>query len=258
MILGTTVLLIGVVLTGFKTSPQAVLKRPTRTPGPSPTYSLTPTALNARIIEGTPTFIASDMLGRLPQANYTPTPLYVVTQHPITSGDAYNAGIRYFKDGNWMDAISLMKQVTDLEPGSAADAWYYIGEAYRLLGNQIESKKAFDQAIKNDPNFGAAYLARANISLEMDPKANVKSDLDNAIEFDPNYAPAFVGRAAYFIANDEIEAARIDVEKALDLDMHSSRAFYILANIELQSGNYKEALIAAQKSNDLDVTRLPV
>jgi len=181
-----------------------------------------------------------------------------VTQHPITSGDAYNAGIRYFKDGNWQDAISLMKQVADLEPGSAADAWYYIGEAYRILGNQIESKKAFDQAIKNDPNFGVAYLARAIISLEMDPKANIKSDLDTAIEKDPNCPPAYVERAAYYLASDNIEAARADVDKALDLNENSSEAYYILAKIELQAGNYKKALIAAQNANEMDVTSLPV
>ena len=257
IIIGMVVLLIGVVWAGFNV-PQAVIRRPTRTPGPSPTYSLTPTALNAHVIEGTPTFDSSNLIGVLPQANYTPTPLYVVTEHPITSGDAFNAGIRYFKDGNWQDAISLLKQVTDLESGSAADAWYYIGEAYRLIGNQIESKKAFDQAIKNDPNFGVAYLARAIISLKMDPNANVKPDLDNAIEKDSNYSPAYVERAAYFMANNDIEAARADADKALDLDENSSGAYYILAKIELQSGSYKKALIAAQNANELDVTSLPV
>ena len=257
IIIGTTALLIGVVWAGFNV-PKAVIQRPTRTPGPSPTYSLTPTALNAQNIVGTPTFNGSYPIGVLPKANYTPTPLYVVTQHPITSWDAFNAGIRYFKDGNWQDAISLMKQVTDLEPGSAADAWYYIGEAYRLSGNPIESRKAFDQAIKNDPNFGVAYLARAIISLEMDPEANVKPDLDKAIEFDPNYSPAYVERAAYYIANNNLEDAQADVNKALDLDENSSRAYYILAKIEMLSGSYKNALIAAQKANELDVTSLPV
>lgn len=257
MILGTLVLLVGVVWAGFN-APKAVIRRPTRTPGPSPTYSLTPTALNARTVEGTPTLDGSISGGLLPQVNYTPTPLYVVTQHPITSWDAYDAGIRYFKQGNWQDAISLMKQVTDLEPGSAADAWYYIGEAFRLSGNQVESRKAFDQAIQNDLNFGVAYLARANIILEMDPEADVKSDLDKAVELDPNYAPAYVGRAGYYFGMEEHEAARADVDKALALDENSSGAYYYLARIELQQENYREALTAAQKANELDVTSLPV
>jgi tetratricopeptide (TPR) repeat protein len=257
LIIGTAVLLIGVVWAGFN-APKAVIRRPTRTPGPSPTYSLTPTALNAHVLESTPTFDHSNLIGALPQVNYTPTSMYVVTEHPITSRDAFNAGIRYFKDGNWQDAISLMKQVADLEPGSAADAWYYIGEAYRMIGNQVESRKAFDQAIKNDPNFGVAYLARAIISLAMDPKANVLSDLDDAIEKDPNYSPAYVERAAYNLANSDMDAARADVEKALDLDGNSSKAYYILAKIELLSDDYKKALVAAQTANELDVTYLPV
>jgi len=257
IILGTAVLLIGVVLAGFN-APRAVIRRPTRTPGPSPTYSLTPTALNAHNIESTPTFDKSNWVGALPQVNYTPTPFYVATEHSITSRDAFNAGIRYFRDGNWQDAISLFKQVADLEPGFPADAWYYIGEAYRMIGNQTESKKAYDQAIRNDPNFGVAYLARAIISLEMDPKAKVISDLDNAIKKDPNYSPSYVERAAYYLSISDKDAARADIDKALMLDENSSRAYYILAKIEMQSGDHKKALVAAQTSNELDLTYLPV
>ena len=248
--------LIGVIWAGFN-PPQAVIRPPTRTPGPSPTFSLTPTALNAQPLDATPTPNLNS-IGMLPQVNHTPTPLYVITPHPITSRDAFNAGIRYFKDGNWKDAISLMKQVTDLEPGSAADAWYYIGEAYRLIGDPNESKKAFDQAIKNDPLFGAAYLARAILTLEMNPKANVISDLDNAIINDPNYPAAYVERAAYYLVNNDLDAAKADIDHALGLDENSPRAYYILASIEMKSGDYQNALISAQKANELDASSLPV
>jgi tetratricopeptide (TPR) repeat protein len=258
MILGTLVLMVTAVWAGFN-APSAVYRRPTRTPGPSPTYTLTPTALNAKPqVVGTSAFIGPTPLWMLLQATYTPTPLYVVTQHPITSSDAYNAGIRYFEQGNWQDAITLMKQVAAFEVGSAADAWYYIGEAYRLSGNNVESKKAFDQAINIDPNFGVAYLGRAIVTQALDPEANVKPDLDKAIELDPTYAPAYVERAAYYIVKKETEAARADVDKALELDAGSSGAYYVLAQIELHLGNNAEALTAAQKANELDVTSLPV
>ncbi|OGN76201.1 MAG: hypothetical protein A2X25_08205 [Chloroflexi bacterium GWB2_49_20] len=258
MILGTLMLMAVVVWAGFN-APKAVYRRPTRTPGPSPTFSQTPTAMNASPqVLVTPAYRGPTPLWLLLQATYTPTLLYVITQHPVTSSDAYNAGIRYFKQGNWQDAITLMKQVATLEAGSAADAWYYIGEAYRLSGNNVESKKAFDQAIDIDPNFGVAYLGRAIVSLAMDPSAIVEPDLDKAIKFDPTHSPAYVERAAYFIVNNETEAARSDVDKALELDAGSSGAYYVLAQIELLLGNKAKALTAAQKANELDVTSLPV
>jgi tetratricopeptide (TPR) repeat protein len=257
LLAGTALLLVAVVWAGFNV-PRATYRRPTRTPGPSQTYTLTPTALNAGTQFATPSYFGPTPLWMLLEATYTPTPLYVVTQHPITSSDAYNAGIRYFKQGNYQDAITLMKQVATLEPNSAADAWYYIGEAYRLSGENVEAKKAFDQAISIDPNFGIAYLGRATVTLAINPEANVITDLNKALELDPTYAPIYVERAGFFLANNELEAARSDIEKALELAPGSSMAYFSLAKLEMNLGNYPEALAAAQKANELDVTILPI
>jgi tetratricopeptide (TPR) repeat protein len=246
------------VWVGFRT-PMAVIKRSTRTPGPSPTFTLTPTAMNAGLeLEGTPTFIGPTPLWMLLKETYTPTPLYVVTQHPITSSDAFTAGIRYFQQGNWKDAIALMEQVAALETGSGADAWYYIGEANRLNGNNSDAKKAFDKAIQINPTFGVAYLGRAIVSKALDPRAKIINDLDDAIKFDPTYAPAYVERAVYFLAIEELDDAWADIQKTLELDANSSMAFAVQAELELKMENFKDALVSAQKANALDVTNLPV
>jgi tetratricopeptide (TPR) repeat protein len=256
MVASLVVIVMIVVWTGSKT-PLAAVKRPTRTPGPSPTYTLTPTAMNAGLlIEQTATFTGPTPLWMLLKETYTPTPLYVVTQHPITSSDAFTAGIRYFKQGNWKDAINLMEQVTALEKGSGADAWYYIGEANRLNGNNLEAEKAFAEAITINPNFGVAYLGRAIVSLLLDPKAKIKQDLDDAIKYDPSYSPAYVERAVYFLLIDEIEAARADIEKAILLDSGSTMAYTVQAELEMKLKNFPAALSSAQKANELDVTNL--
>lgn len=258
LMITATLVLVGIIVVwiGSRT-PLAVVKKPTRTPGPSPTFTLTPTAVNAGLlIEQTSTFIGPTPLWMLLKATYTPTPLYVVTQHPITSSDAFTAGIRYFQQGNWKDAIDLMEQVTELEKGSAADAWYYIGEANRLSGNNAEAKKAFDEAIKIDPVFGVAYLGRAIVSLSLDPKAKIKPDLDDAVKYDPSYSPAYVERALYFLGINEMDSAREDIEKAIELDESSSMAHTVLADIEIKERDYPQALSAAQEAIHLDVTNL--
>ena len=256
MLSGAVVLLILVAWAGFRT-PQAVTRRPTRTPGPSPTFTLTPTALNAGVhVEVSPTYIGPTPLWMLLSATYTPTPLYVVTQHPITSSDAFTAGIRYFQQRDWKNAIDLMKQVTGLEIGSAADAWYYIGEANRLNGNNIEAKNAFDKAIQINPNFGVSYLGRAIVTRALNSTINIQPDLDDAIKYDPTYAPAYVERAANFLAKDEFEAAQADIDKAIELDPNSSMAYTIQAELEMKQGFFPEALKSAQQANAIDVTNL--
>jgi len=256
MLSGAVVLLILVAWAGFRT-PQAVTRRPTRTPGPSPTFTLTPTALNAGVhVEVSPTYIGPTPLWMLLSATYTPTPLYVVTQHPITSSDAFTAGIRYFQQRDWKNAIDLMKQVTGLEIGSAADAWYYIGEANRLNGNNIEAKNAFDKAIQINPNFGVSYLGRAIVTRALNSTINIQPDLDDAIKYDPTYAPAYVERAANFLAKDEFEAAQADIDRAIELDPNSSMAYTIQAELEMKQGFFPEALKSAQQANAIDVTNL--
>lgn len=250
--------LLVVIWVGFRT-PAAVITRSTRTPGPSPTFTLTPTSINAGLeLEGTSTFVGPTPLWMLLKETYTPTPLYVVTQHPITSSDAFSAGLRYFKQGNWKDAIALMQQVAALEPGSGADAWYYMGEANRLSGNNVEARKEFDKAIEINPNFGVAYLGRAIVSLALDPRVEIINDLDEAIKFDPSYAPAYVERAAYFLAKDKVDQSQADIQKAMELDANSSRAFSVQAELELKLEDYSKALASAQKANSLDVTNLQV
>lgn len=256
LVASLVVIIMMIVWTGSRT-PLAAVKRPTRTPGPSPTFTLTPTALNAGLlIEQTSTFTGPTPLWMLLKETYTPTPLYVVTQHPVTSSDAFTAGIRYFQQGNWKDAINLMEQVAALEKGSAADAWYYIGEANRLDGNYTEAKTAFDEAITINPNFGVAYLGRAIVSLLLDPKAKILPDLEDAIKYDPSYPPAYMERAAYYLQNNEIEAARADIEEAILLDAGSSMAYTVQAQLEMKLENFPEALSSAQKANELDVTNL--
>ena len=239
---------------GFK-KPKAVPLPPTRTSGPSPTYTLTPTSLNANpILAVTATHRGPTPLWMLLSETYTPTPLYVVTEHPFSSKDAFNAGILYFKQGNWQDSISLMKQVISLEPGSAADAWYYIGEAYRHEGNLGESKNAFTKAIQIDPNFGAAFLGRAVVNRQINPDGAILPDLNKSAELDPGRAQVYVERADYYLYKKDTTAAQQDIDTALDLDAGLSSAYLVQARLDLSLHEPTKALEAAQKANQLDVT----
>jgi len=83
-------LLVGAVVFGFilPRANQAV-GQPTRTPGPSPTFTLTPTALNAT---GQPDVLGTPgPLSELLSVPYTPTALYVNTPRPPESKDMYRA-----------------------------------------------------------------------------------------------------------------------------------------------------------------------
>src|SRR5512138_1012351 len=115
---------------------------PTVTPGPSPTYTLTPTALNATGQAPVPVGTAAPGSELLAEA-YTPTPLYVNTPRDPISADIYRPVKIAYEKGDWDTAIKGLQEVIKAEP-NAADMYYYLGEAYRFKGNGSAAFEAYN------------------------------------------------------------------------------------------------------------------
>lgn len=249
-------ILIALVLLGLMLPRGAtlrVLKTPTHRP--TATVSLTPSS-TPLFRTPTPTFAAPTPLWMLLSATYTPTPLYVATQHPVTSSDAYNAAIRYFKQGDYQNAINLMQQVLVIEPG-AADAYYYIGESYRFLGDNADALDAYDAAVKLNAGFAPGYLGQALVVEAINPNADISGYLDRAIQLDPQFAAAYLERGMQRIHHGDPQAALDDLERANSLSPDSPLVYLYLAQAQMALGRYAEALASAKKANELDSTLLP-
>ena len=114
---------------------------PTNTFGPSPTFTLTPTALNATA-RPSPTYVGPTPLWALLPATYTPTPLYNPTPRQPESGDMFRAASNAYNRGSWDEVIQFMEQIAAVEPQSA-DPWFFIGEAYRFQEKYVEALEAY-------------------------------------------------------------------------------------------------------------------
>ncbi|MDI6768774.1 MAG: tetratricopeptide repeat protein [Anaerolineales bacterium] len=230
-----------------------VLKTPTHRP--TATVSLTPSS-TPLFRTPTPTFAAPTPLWMLLPATYTPTPLYVVTQHPVTSSDAYKAAIRYFKQGEYQNAINLFQQVLVIEP-NAVDAYYYIGESYRFMGNDAQALAAYKEAVKLNPGFAPGYLGQALAVEAINPEADISAYLDKAIQLDAQFTAAYLARGARRIRLGDPIAALADLETAKSLSPDSPLVYLYLAQAQMGLGRYAEALASAKKANELDMTLLP-
>jgi tetratricopeptide (TPR) repeat protein len=223
----------------------------TYTPSLSPIPSPSP-----RFRTPTPTFLGPTPLWMLLEATYTPTPLYVMTPAGPAAQDALNGGIRYFQRQDYLNAISLFEQVLDIDP-TAIYAYYYIGESYRLMGEEREALEAFRDGIEKDFNFAPNYLGRALTLRAINPKADILADLDRAIQIDPNMLDAYLARANYYLSREipNYESARSDAEVASVISP-SPYAYIYLAQAYMGLGKNEEALEAAKKANELDFTNL--
>jgi len=130
------------------------------------------------------------------------------------SGDVLDAlASAQLANGETVSAISTYRNLTTLEKNSPR-AYVRLGQALTLAGNEAEASKAFDAAIKIDPNNMIARTERVNSEQRLNgPEA----------------------------AKTLALAMRHDIKNPLDADL-------LVANTLYESKNYAEALALYQKA----------
>lgn len=257
LILGIAIVILGGVYIGGSvlfsntTSQQPYV---TRTHHPTFTIAYTPT-LTPLTRTPTPTFMGATPLWMFLNSTYTPTPLYVVTVHPITSRSAFESGLHFLAEQDYTNAMVLFQQAISLEP-DAPDLYYYVAEIYRAQGDYRDARDSYQTAINKDAQFAPAFLGRARANLGLNPQLDVSADLNEAVQLDPNFAEAYVARGAYTMVTHP-SAAEMDLEKALEINPDSALAYLYLADVQLDLGDNGSALSAAEKANQLDLTLVP-
>ncbi len=255
-IVGISVIIIGILLLGRSLlfpNHAAPYISPTR----RPTLTLTSTQTITPVFRtATPTFVGATPLWMFLASTYTPTPLYVVTTHPVLSRASYEAGLRSMAAGDYDTARVQFQDVLKTEP-DAPDVFYYIGESYRMQENFWSAKDSYQQAINHDPSFAPAFLGRARANQGLNREVDVLGDMNTAIDLDRNFAEAYIARGEYTLQNHP-SAAKEDLETALELTPDSALAYLYLAGAELNLGDDYAALDAAKHANELDMTLVPV
>jgi tetratricopeptide (TPR) repeat protein len=257
------VAVLGIAVCGFAAyglmGPRNISFRPakTNTPGPSPTFTLTPTFVNA---PAHPTRLQAGVtpLAVVLGVSYTPTPLYVNTPRSPISQDMYSGAKAAYNKGNWDEFIRIMKEIAKVEP-DAADVPYYIGEAYRFEGDCRTALDYYNDSLKKDKTntFAAGYLGLARARLCSDPGADVTQLYGLAISADPSYGDAYLDRANFRLGRKDFNSALIDLDKAGKLMPASALVQLAYARAYLLKGDNAAALAAARKANSIDLTLLP-
>lgn len=259
----SAVVLIGLIIVGFfiyssYNQPATVVSKPTRTFGPSPTFTSTPTLIHLTPKPQTPNPLATRQIKPLPlhlqlTATYTATPLYVNT--PRVVNEAYTLGLRALSQSDFETARINFEQALQMEP-NAPDIHYYIGETYRLQSKYQAALDAYKQALEVDQDFAPAYLGQARCIMILRPGDNVSKIIQTAIDKDPHFGEAYLEMAKYLIDKGDFEAASEYLLNAEQLLPGSPLVYLYQAQAYMQSGENMKALEYARKSNRADITLL--
>jgi tetratricopeptide (TPR) repeat protein len=113
----------------------------------------------------------------------------------------------------------------------------------------------FDEAIRYDPMFAAAYLGRATVYLNRKDYQPAIRDLDTAIGLTPKYAAALTKRAEAWAARGNPRKALTDLDDAIAADPKFGLAYrekaWILATCPDDTiRNGKAARLAQERTKD--------
>ncbi len=188
-------------------------------------------------------------------ATYTPTPLYISTPHPGDSN--FEKGLAALDSQNWEVAEGFFATLLAANPQSA-DAAYYLGKAQLGAGDLEAAQVAFEQSLSIDAEFAPAYLGRAEVSIAQgaDPSL-ILTDLNSATLLDPDFIAAFLARADYNLGRGNAEEAKADVSAAEALAPNSALVQYQKARVLLAEEDFSNAYQASQKAYEIDLTLLP-
>jgi tetratricopeptide (TPR) repeat protein len=248
--------LTGLVVFGLVLPRRNVFAPATYTPGPSPTFTLTPTFVNATG-QAPPPGATLVPLAELLPVPHTPTPFYVSTPRDPLAGDLARRVRLAYESGDWDAVISSMKEIAKLEPESA-DPYYFIGEAYRFKGDFRKALEAYNQSLKINSQFGPGYLGLARARLMQDQNADITLLLSEAIKRDPNFGEVYLERAMYYLDRKQPDLALADLETAEKLMEGSPLVYYHTARAYLALEKLEEAKQAAEDAKEADPTLLPV
>ncbi len=229
----------------------------TKTPGPSPTFTLTPTFANFTPQAATLVQSGSTSLAALFGVSYTSTPLSVNTPRSPVSQDIYRGAKAAYDQGNWDEFIRAMNEIALNEPNSA-DVFFYIGEAYRFKNQCRDAVDEYSASLKIDPNFAPSYLGLARARDCIDPGADVTQIYALAIKADPNYGDTYLDRANYYLQRKDPNSALPDLEAAQQRLPNNALVQLAYAQAYLLKGDNVNALAAAKKANEIDITILSV
>jgi tetratricopeptide (TPR) repeat protein len=230
-------------------------RAPTNTPGPSPTYTLTPTFINATA-PATPTYIGPTPLWALLPATYTPTPFFLPSLDDPQLSEIMRAIKLAYGRGQWEEMRTYIQQGIAIRP-DVPDFYYLLGESYRFEEKYGEALDAYTKALEIQ-NFGPAHLGLARIALAQDENADILSELDQAIAAAPDLTEAYLLRAEYKLNHNDPQSALADVDTAKSISPDSALVYLEYSRIYLALGDPENAVQYARRANELDITMLPV
>ena len=158
-----------------------------------------------------------------------------------------NKAILLEEKKDWVGLINHAIHLTDKFPQSAI-AWYDLGHAYTLSGQDAKSIEAYQQALRIDPEYAEAWYSLGYSYLLSGQFAKSIEASQQAVRINPEYANAWNNLGVAYgksgLTAKEIEA----YQQALRIDQDQVNAWHNLGVAYGKSGQFAKSIEASQQA----------
>jgi tetratricopeptide (TPR) repeat protein len=166
-------------------------------------------------------------------------------------GDWDNKGNALYEQGKYDEAIKAYDEAIKLDPNDA-NAWYNKGVALDQHDKNDEAIQAYDRAIEIDPQYTEAWTLKG-IALDDQGKYELAIlAFDKVIELNPEYSMAWNNKGYALVLQGKYAEAIQAFNKSIELDPNNADAWDSKGEALRRQGKYEEAIQALDKAIELD------
>jgi tetratricopeptide (TPR) repeat protein len=116
------------------------------------------------------------------------------------------------------------------------------GGAYQAQGKPDRAIADYNESMRIDPTYPAAYNNRGNTWYRSGRLDQAIADYDQALRLDPKYEVALVNRGAAWATKGDVERALADFDQAIKLNPQHADAHYSRGRLWEKKRSLREAL----------------
>lgn len=138
--------------------------------------------------------------------------------------------------------------------GLAALDSFHIGRYHLANGDRTKALDAFNDALRLNPQFVQAYVARGKLYAELGQYESALVDLNFALRLQPTHAEAFAYRGFSNLSLGKFQEAMPDLEMALRIDPTYARVHFLRGQAQKMLGEEQASLASIAMAKRLDPT----
>ncbi|MFP4081150.1 MAG: tetratricopeptide repeat protein [Candidatus Aminicenantes bacterium] len=151
------------------------------------------------------------------------------------------AGIEFFEQGQYDQAVACFKKVIEKFPGNLS-AHYNLGLTYLRKGEIDQAITVLEKAVELNPEVVEVYFALGESYFSKGENEKAKEIFSRAIEIQPDNPQAHYNLGITYYKYDKLEEALASFKKTIQLDPGFSSAYYQAGLTLIKKGEHEDAI----------------